>query len=278
MSFYGNSYYYTAETFAKVILNNTGRDITTLPLESQFKKSPIEIDALHRKSGVGFDTGNHWIGLEVDGKDSIVKVWHNKPADFGTLTTVGGFETISKPPAGLTPTDIGFESYIQAPQITYDAAGHITTPIGCRYFKMPSDPTVPFLIRLQNIDGLTEDEGKNATLNSKSLKEDLEDQMDDLKSRMETIDGIGSDNAFDSDGDSVKAELLKRMDDMENPNKIGSLAYEAKQLNEAKTKIDTVYNRVFYSQPEGENAYTSLVNDMSVLKQSMAQLLERYPI
>jgi hypothetical protein len=34
MSFYGNSYYYTAETFAKVILNNTGRDITTLPRES----------------------------------------------------------------------------------------------------------------------------------------------------------------------------------------------------------------------------------------------------
>jgi hypothetical protein len=90
--------------------------------------------------------------------------------------------------------------------------------------------------------------------------------MDDLKSRMETIDGIGSDNAFDQDGDSVKAELLKRMNDMEDPNKVGSLAYEAKQLNAAKTKIDTVYNRVFYSQPEGENAYTSLVNDISVLK------------
>jgi hypothetical protein len=88
---------------------------------------------------------------------------------------VGGFETVSKSPAGLTPTDIGFNSYIQVPQITYDAAGHITTPIGCRYFKMPSDPTVPFSIRLQNIDGLTEDEGKNATLKSKSLKEDLED-------------------------------------------------------------------------------------------------------
>lgn len=245
MSFYGNSYYYTAETFAKVILKNSGLDVSTLPTGTEFQKGPIEIDALHRKSGIGFDSGNRWIGLEVDGKDSIVKVWHNKPADFGTLTTVGGFETVSTVPSGLTSTTLNFDTCIQVPQITYDAAGHITTPIGCRYFKMPSNPNEDLFGRLSNIDGL-DSEGKPIA-DKECLAKTLDDSVANLTDRMETIDGVNEAGEYDSKGDSVKATLLREMAEMKDDTIEGSLAWEAKQLRSSNEKVESLWNNIMYS-------------------------------
>lgn len=41
MSFYGNSYFYTADTFARVILQNAGIDTSTLPNLAEIIKDKV---------------------------------------------------------------------------------------------------------------------------------------------------------------------------------------------------------------------------------------------
>jgi hypothetical protein len=59
MSFYGNSYHYTVESFAKVVLLNSGLGnyLTAPDLESNFeivsKDTPYHLDAINRNDGLG---------------------------------------------------------------------------------------------------------------------------------------------------------------------------------------------------------------------------------
>jgi hypothetical protein len=59
MSFYGNSYFYTAETFARVILNNLGLgNVTTAPENGFDKDNTYFLDASKRAAGLTISAGN----------------------------------------------------------------------------------------------------------------------------------------------------------------------------------------------------------------------------
>jgi hypothetical protein len=71
MSFYGNTYYYTAEAFAKIILKNSNLITFNGPPTKEenpnfFPAGPIELDAVKRQCGLGLENGTYWIGLETD--------------------------------------------------------------------------------------------------------------------------------------------------------------------------------------------------------------------
>jgi hypothetical protein len=249
MSFYGNSYYYTAETFAKIYLKNSGLAKAILPAANDFPSKEVEINALHRQSGVRFDSGNQWIGFSVDESQPEIKIWHNKPADFGVLTTVGGLNLVNKAPDGVTPDAIDFNSCIQVPQITYDATGHITTPIGSRYFKMPVKPTAELETRMQKIDGYNaQGEEEEPSEGAPSLRVGLNTRMDGILERMSNIDGI---NTETGEFDPLKPSVQKQMNDLMNPEVENSVAWMYSKLSDKdKTieKLDEVVLNGYYDQ------------------------------
>jgi hypothetical protein len=79
MSFYGNSYYYTAESFARIVLKNSGLNIHKKP-DINFDSEAIYLDAGRREGGLGVESGNQWIGLSVNDSGEGFKIWHNKPS------------------------------------------------------------------------------------------------------------------------------------------------------------------------------------------------------
>ena len=144
MSFYGNSFYYTAESFARVVLQNSGLNkyITTLPDEDPFKEVPnndkVELDALQRNSGLGVQSGNHWIKLASSG--NTFQILHNEPGgDKNTTKTIQSAVKDAKQGNGAILLNFGKQ--LEMPVIKYDATGHIFDDGTVTYIQMPNDPT-----------------------------------------------------------------------------------------------------------------------------------------
>ena len=144
MSFYGNSFYYTAESFARVVLQNSGLNkyITTLPDEDPFKEvssdKPVELDALQRNSGLGVRSGNHWIKLASSG--NTFQILHNEPGgDKNTTKTIQSAVRDAKEGNGAVLLNFGKQ--LEMPVIKYDATGHIFNDGNVTYVQMPNDPT-----------------------------------------------------------------------------------------------------------------------------------------
>jgi hypothetical protein len=125
MSFYGNSYYYTAESFARIILSNLG-------LLPEFKQeipsaedltNDVYLDALRRESGLGISSGNHWIVLKPSDDDSF-KIYHNAPIENDPEKyTIKGVTSAMVAKEGEYPnesdkiTEIGFNECLVVPFI-----------------------------------------------------------------------------------------------------------------------------------------------------------------
>ena len=65
MSFYGNRYYYTADTFARIVLQNLGLKNYSPPNQKNIPNEDKKeyLDAQSREAGVGIESGNYWINL-----------------------------------------------------------------------------------------------------------------------------------------------------------------------------------------------------------------------
>lgn len=240
MSFYGNSYHYTAESFARVVLLNKGlgRYLTTpgTGFTEVSDTNALHLDAIVREEGLGIQSGNHWIKLAYDGGDTF-QILHNSPGPRESDTAlVVPFEIApaAEVPAGAVQNNrvIKFNDYFKIPTISYDAAGHITTAEQAVYYKMPENPTKPLEERMQLIDGKPQ-EPPNGT----SLKTQLFNEMDAIYDRMKEIDGVDKDGNLDAEYNSVKKQLLTLVDQL-NTN-LGSLSTAvtnaATALNTANT-------------------------------------------
>jgi hypothetical protein len=130
MSFYGNSYHYTAESFAKVVLKNSGlgryltdpsNGYTEIPSNSDF-----ELNAIHREGGLGIHSGNHWIKL-ASNPDSF-EILHNTPGSKDKLIVPFGIASDDEKTVIGTVNEnnvLDFNDVLIIPTISYDAAGHI---------------------------------------------------------------------------------------------------------------------------------------------------------
>lgn len=192
MSFYGNSFYYTAESFARIVLQNSGLNkyITTLPDEDPFTEVPsndeVKLDAPQRSSGLGIQSGNHWIKLATSG--NTFQILHAAPGydndDNTTYTTIQGCVVEDEEPSKdlAKPVLMDWGKTIIVPMITYDATGHIIPTNDTTYLQMPADPTA-----------------------------EMEGRMSDIEDRMDDIDG--------DDEDSLKSQLNAAIDNLEEAKK-----------------------------------------------------------
>ena len=127
MSFYGNSYFYTAETFARFLLNNMGFNVYKTPTVSLNNNDTI-IDATARKDGFRIASGNQWIVLEPKSDESGFAIWHNKPATKGDLISIIPSMQKSTNSTGASGAyELDFEDYIKMPVFQYDATGHVSS-------------------------------------------------------------------------------------------------------------------------------------------------------
>lgn len=147
MSFYGNRYVYKPESFAKIVLKNSGinRYLTSPNDDFQVlpKDSTVWIDAESRSDGIGIQSGNHWIKLAHAG--DAMQIWHNSPAADSSLKFVPQMDMETNKPSGVGDivAQLNFDNYLSVPIIRYDVAGHVVDTNNVLYFKMPSDPTQP---------------------------------------------------------------------------------------------------------------------------------------
>lgn len=226
MSFYGNSYFYTVESFARIVLYNSGLNKVAFPQTDKLTNN-ILIDALKRESGVKIDSGNHWIGLEPmieegSGSNGIkegFKIWHNAPLTTDASRFFTTLQTDSDPPAsaGIIKEEIGFGEYLKAPLVYYDSAGHLMVSAGARYIKMPDNPNEEILDEVAAaMDRMNTIDGENGEPSGGSLKKQL-------LSRMNTIDGADEEPY----GGSLKTQLTVRMNGIDE------------NLAALTTKIDT---------------------------------------
>ena len=213
MSFYGNSYQYLAETFARIILKNTGINnpefTTLLPNEV----GPINISATEVDSGLAINSGNQWIALKpiYETENPLVphgfEIWHNAPSDSGTLTKIVPDAKSEVPEAvAKKAIDLNFEDYLKLPIITYDEAGHSLATDEASYYKLPSDPSGPFYNRLWLVDGINP-KGESIEPEGGSLKRKLLD-------RMNSIDGCNDSGTY-QEGET-QSLYYRLEDDMEN--------------------------------------------------------------
>lgn len=226
MSFYGNSFYYTAESFARIVLQNSGLNkyITTLPDGNPFTVVPSdtkkELDAPQRNSGLGIQSGNHWIKLATSG--NTFQILHNEPgSDDPNIQTFQGCDVENgevDEEDQQRPVIMGWNQKITVPVISYDTAGHIIPTEGVTYLKMPANPTSALEGRMQQIDGKNAKGEDAEPTGEQSLKTQL-------YARMQRIDGKNADgeNAEPANGQSFKKELYARMKEIDGKNEDGAL-------------------------------------------------------
>ena len=225
MGFYGNSYHYTAESFARVVLKNSGikKYITTPNDDFKFLKEGevIRLDAQQRDSGLGIQSGNHWIKLACN-NDSF-QVWHDKPGEIDK--TVFLMTKDKNPPEGaiLPESVLDFDDVLKIAVVNYDAAGHITETKSSTYYQLPPNPVRPLEIRMNNIDGLDgEPEGKG------SLQKQLRDEM---SANLVTIQGI------EASINTTSALLNSKLSSLETAVANAATALQKAQLAETNSSL-----------------------------------------
>lgn len=221
MSFYGNSYFYTAETFARVILNNLGLgNATTAPENGFDKDNTYFLDASKRAAGLTIAAGNQWIALEPDVENNRFALWHNAPTLEGDQVAVIADMQKNDPtiPGGENAKKLGFEDYIKIPVFYYDAAGHVSTSGQMIYFQLPESP----------------------------IKE-----LDEIKDRMNDIDGKDK----EPEGGSLKTKLEKAISDYEDAKIKIQTAVDA--ASTAKTQADNAKTAADNAQTSANTAKES---------------------
>lgn len=184
MSFYGNSYFYTADTFARVVLQNLGIDILNIPDLSEIGKNKIYLESHKKDAGLGVVSGNRWVALKpMTGVDQGFEIWHNSPRTTGNNLNMV-VSDMEKKGLGNPPDSevniLDFEDYIKIPTFYYDETGHVSAKNQMIYFKLPENPM-----------------------------DDATSRMDDIEARMNLIDGADSEPS----GGSLKTKLEKALSD-----------------------------------------------------------------
>lgn len=230
MSFYGNSYFYTADTFAKVVLENLGILKTDIP-DQPDPNTSVSLESHKKDAGLGISSGNRWIVLQqTPGVDQGFKIWHNAPRSTGddlNMVVPGAQDVNPDTSDEVQKTDskyvenaihLGFGDCIKIPTFYYDETGHVSKKNEMVYFQLPENPM-----------------------------DDATDRMDDIEARMNLIDGADSEPS----GGSLKTKLEKALSDYtEASGKIG----------EANTAAANAEAAAASAQTSAQNAETQAQN------------------
>ena len=267
MGFYGNSYHYTTESFAKVVLTNLGfgKQVTSPEAESSYTLVPsgeqYSLNAKQRETGLGIQSGNHWIQLAKpkDDTNNTFQIFHGPPATRSNPEDRTYFTPCLVLPQAeasliedVASTQIEFGDYLIVPDIEFDEAGHLTvSALGSNYYRLPLDPNL-----------------------------DLNTRMDSLENRMSAIDG--KDSAGAQVGNSLLDQVNQTLENnLEDINKIKEdtvvIKTETEEIQQAvmdelskvgdfNAAMDTL--SLFKSATEGNsNRIEALESELEAIKQ-----------
>lgn len=276
MSFYGNSYQYLAETFARIILKNSGIDNSEFTTLSSKELGPLNISATEVDSGLTIDSGNKWITLKPIYKEENplvphgFEIWHSAPLNEGTLIK-------AVPEASSTVTDaidqetikLNFEDYLRLPVITYDEAGHSMPTEETYNIRLPADPSGPFYDRLWKVDGINpngeEKDPPGGSLKTKLLK------------RMKQIDGCDDTGTY-QEGETESlyyrvendmSTLHGRVDEWDD--KIIKAAQDVEDTEKLVEKLQGKLETNIYNK-ENEKILTSDGNTITDIKKDITEI------
>lgn len=274
MSFYGNSFTYTAESFARIVLANLGlnrSEVETFP-EDKFDligaNQTATIDAESRKTGVHISSGNQWIQLGIsseiiDPKNGKKKnefcIMHGPPARQANqpfiiplyLPEVSEVdEKVLNQEGAEPPPVLGFDKYLAFPVIKYDNAGHIVFDqdnAERAYFKMPPDPNLEFeetldeeLKKVYNTIYVIDSSSAPAgTPNGKI--QDLESELYDLTDPSNGTLALLEDKVDEAvkDLSDVTDNVDAALKDFEE-NKLKPIEEDIEEIQEAKNKLEMI--------------------------------------
>lgn len=271
MGFYGNSYHYTAESFARVVLKNSGigrytADIVDSDFEFLKDGETVWIDAQQRSTGIGVESGNHWIKMAHAGDK--FQIFHSEPATEHTFDIIP-FDCTKDKPKDLISTRLDFNDYLKVPMIHYDNMGHVISGSEVAYYQMPTDPTKDFLDRMQAIDGKNEKGEDEEPLSGDSLKTQFLE-------RMQAIDGKNEkgDDEEPPSGDSLKTSLTTKMD--ETLKSITDIEEELKEALKAQEDLIEAMEKAIEDASEASSnasmavdAYKGLADRVGALERKI---------
>lgn len=138
MSFYGNVTYYLSNAFKQIIYENTATNSTTVPTSNSTDGAQYQMTPGSQYDSTKLMAGNTWIRFGRDQKDEP----KNQCYIFHKLTGLGDNKSFSVQAATGTPDlEPAFGSIFTIPQITFDAAGHLSSGKEVKV-KLPVNPGV----------------------------------------------------------------------------------------------------------------------------------------
>ena len=218
MSFYGNNYYYSIDSFAKIILASLGKNRLNVdsfpenfdPVEKKADNTWPHIEAENRESGFEISSGNQWIQLgisnEPNGEGSsknkskfcimhgpAVAMEENQPCII-PLEVKNNLSDAEKETLKDIP-ELEFDGYFSIPIIEYDNAGHIVyNPESDNnlytYVKMPSNPKDELDA---NFDAITNETDGQIVTTVKAAKEELTEKINGSNSRIAALESAVAD-------------------------------------------------------------------------------------
>lgn len=258
MSFYGNSYTYLADTFARIVMFNVSDPEEKLSFPTVLNTNPINIDAKTKDTSIEISSGNQWIGLQPKPEnagsdiDAIgFKIFHGQP-NSQSDTFIEPFGVVKNEPEEIDDIAIklNFDQYLQVPDVYYDEAGHISKTGQVTFYKMPGNPNSEVLGRMNEIDG------KDNNPDKSSLKYELE-------SRMNSIDGTNG--LIDQLEQSVN-----EVTSMEDPNSLAYRLSEAvNKFDNMAAKVDALWKYVVDGDATATPPYNALWTEVNALKEKV---------
>ena len=144
MSFYGSVYYQLIDTFHKIVLTNSGKDLK-LFAEDENISEDLTQQAIGRKGVISLDAGNRWINFSQAEKDNpndpdnkivYYKIWHGKP-DADAINENNGFKLLDLTESEIAERAVkeGDDNVIilkdadkfETHEAIFDDAGHIVS-------------------------------------------------------------------------------------------------------------------------------------------------------
>ena len=144
MSFYGSVYYQLIDTFHKIVLTNSGKDLK-LFAEDENISEDLTQQAIGRKGVISLDAGNRWINFSQAEKDNpndpdnkivYYKIWHGKP-DEDAINENNGFKLLDLTESEITERTVKEDNdnvvilkdadKFETHETIFDDAGHIVS-------------------------------------------------------------------------------------------------------------------------------------------------------
>ena len=252
MSFYGNILYELTNAFSSIVVKNSGSLATTFPT---YDTTDVTVPAVGLGGRFELDTGNKWIGLKGNSGGQSCIIFH-KAIDTDDKTY--SFQTLSNPANATGAIELSPGDYISGVKVTYDKAGHVTGSTVVNY-KLPVSDTEKDVEDIK--DRMDAIEGSDATQTQSintltSNFNTLDGSVSTLSQQLGALDSrVGSQYELTTNSNMTLTKAIGNVDNLKNA-----------------TAAENVCNSIIALQTS-VNKQNAAITDVSLAQQVVIQRL-----